>query len=239
MTIIYHYHPDHGAYLGAGTADPSPLEPEAILLPAHATLIAPPPAGARQIAVWQDGCWQLQPDFRAVALYATADGSSVRIDKLGVTPADIDATDTPRPEPGYVWCDGSWQPDAAASAAWLTSLRAARLAAINADCGAALAALTAAYPDGEVQSWGQQTQEALTLAADASAEAPLLTVIAAARGVPLALLAERVRDKVAAYAVSSGQLIGKRQALEDAVNLIDLAAPDAAAQLEAIQWPAA
>lgn len=113
------------------------------------------------------------------------------------------------------------------------------LAAINARAAMLLSELSAAYPDVEVQSWAQQTREAEALAVDSSASTPLLSAIAAARGLTIDGLAERVRAKVAAYAAASGTVIGQRQALEDALMSVDLAAPDAAAQLEAIQWPAA
>jgi hypothetical protein len=90
-----------------------------------------------------------------------------------------------------------------------------------------------------VQSWAQQTREAEALAIDPNTPAPLLAAIATMRGVPLATLAERVRAKVLAYAVASGQIIGQRQALEDRLMAVDLQAPDAAEQLEAITWQAA
>ena len=118
----------------------------------------------------------------------------------------------------------------------LIERRAQRLAEINAQASGLLAALSAAYPDGEVQSWGQQTREAEALALNPSAPTPLLTAIAAARGLPLAELAARVREKVQAYAVASGQIIGQRQALEDKLLAIDLASPDAEAQIAAVQW---
>ena len=113
------------------------------------------------------------------------------------------------------------------------------LAAINTEAARSLSSLSAAYPDGEVQSWAQQTREAEALAIDQNAAAPLLTAIATARGLTIIELATRVRAKVAAYAVASGQIIGQRQALEDAIAAIDLTAPDAAAQLEAITWDGA
>lgn len=120
----------------------------------------------------------------------------------------------------------------------LEDLREYRVADIAACAATGLAALSAAYPSGEVQSWAQQAREAEALAIDPSASAPLLAAISAARGVPLYTLAARVRAKVQAYAVASGRIIGQRQALEDAINAVDLSAPDAAERLEAIQWPA-
>lgn len=119
----------------------------------------------------------------------------------------------------------------ASDAAILNAAKAAKLTEINAECQKAGAALAADYPDSEVQSWPQQVKEATALAADAGADAPLLTAIATARGLPVAELASRVLDKMNAYAAASGVLIGRRQAAEDAIG--------AAASLEdlsAISW---
>lgn len=120
----------------------------------------------------------------------------------------------------------------------LLDLRARQLAAIKDRADELLASLEASYPEREVKSWSQQTREAEALAVDPAAVAPLLNGIAAARGVPLLDLAGRVRAKVAAAAELSGPIIGQRQALEDALMAVDLHMPDAAEQLEAIQWPA-
>jgi hypothetical protein len=58
---IYHYHPETGALLGEGTADPSPLEPGKWLIPAHATTATPPTAQDGEQALWTNGAWQVQP----------------------------------------------------------------------------------------------------------------------------------------------------------------------------------
>ena len=109
----------------------------------------------------------------------------------------------------------------ASDAAILNAAKAAKLTEINAECQKAVAALAADYPDSEVQSWPQQVKEAMALSADPQADAPLLTAIATARGLPVAELASRVLGKMNAYAGASGTLIGRRQAAED---LIDVAA---------------
>lgn len=119
----------------------------------------------------------------------------------------------------------------ASDAAILNAAKAAKLTEINAECQKAVAALAADYPDSEVQSWSQQVKEATALAADAGADAPLLTAIATARGLPVAELASRVLDKMNAYAAASGVLIGRRQAAEDAIG-----ATASLEDLSAISW---
>ncbi|OXS89419.1 hypothetical protein [Pandoraea apista] len=119
----------------------------------------------------------------------------------------------------------------ASDAAILNAAKAAKLTEINAECQKAVAALAKDYPDSEVQSWPQQVKEATALSADPQADAPLLTAIATARGLPVAELASRVLDNMNAYAAASGVLIGQRQAAEDLIT----AAEDLEA-LSAISW---
>jgi len=219
---IHHYHPGHGAYLGESIAATSPLEPDHYLLPDCATTLTPPAVDANQIPVFRNGGWVVMPDWRGAELFATTDGSTVSIDTPGVIPDDISATHIPRPDPGHAWRDDAWVVDPQLTAAWLAGERAARLAAINAGCDVALAALTATYPEREISSWPQQEREARVLAATPTAVTPLLAAISAARGMDVATLAARVREKSDAFAIASGAIIGRRQALEDALAAIDL-----------------
>jgi len=57
---IFHYHPETGVFLGEGLADPSPLEPDVWLIPAHATNATPPVISDGEYLVWSNGGWQLQ-----------------------------------------------------------------------------------------------------------------------------------------------------------------------------------
>lgn len=248
MDLIYNYHPETGESLGKAAANVSPREEDVLLVPAFAAPEAPPVVGDRQCACYLDaagqvpadyqaGAWQIVPDWRGVLLWSMASGDVVAITLPNVLPADIGATAEVRPGVAHVWRDGEWVADAALQRQQLEDLAARQLVTVNAGAALALSLLSAAYPDGEVQSWAQQTREADALVADPRVPAPLLSAIAAARGLVVTDLAARVLAKVQAYAVASGQIIGQRQALEDAISAVDLAAPDAADQLAAIQWP--
>jgi hypothetical protein len=56
---IYHYDFETGQYLGDGVADPSPLEADVWLIPAHATEIAPPKTGVDEYAIFIDNAWSI------------------------------------------------------------------------------------------------------------------------------------------------------------------------------------
>lgn len=116
----------------------------------------------------------------------------------------------------------------ASYAAKLGAAKIAKLAEINAACDAAVFALTATYPQAEIQSWPQQVKEA---EAYPNAPTPLLESIALQRGLGVDELVQRVRAKVQAFSVGSGHYIGQRQALEDAID-----AAQSLEELEAIQW---
>jgi hypothetical protein len=110
-------------------------------------------------------------------------------------------------------------------AAKLAEIKTAKLADIKAGANAALEPLAAAYPDREVQSWPQQIAEAAGVAANSAADVPLLRSMAAERPSlgdtvedRVAELARRILANAAAWSTMAGPVIGKRQALEDAVG---------------------
>ena len=60
---VYNYHPHTGEFIDISDPIMCPLEPGVILVPAHATLIAPPEYDAeKQIAIFSeaDGAWAIQ-----------------------------------------------------------------------------------------------------------------------------------------------------------------------------------
>lgn len=109
----------------------------------------------------------------------------------------------------------------------LEQTKAAKLSEINKAADAAIATLTAAYPDRELATFDKQEAEARAYTADATASTPLLSALAQARGIPLPDLVGRVLAKADAFAVASGSIIGQRQALEDRL--------DACATMEDVQ----
>lgn len=78
--------------------------------------------------------------------------------------------------------------------------------------------ITNGYPSNEVSSWAKQETEARAFTADNSAATPLIDALSSARGVAKAELVSRIIAKADLFATVSGQLIGKRQALEDALD---------------------
>ena len=113
-------------------------------------------------------------------------------------------------------------------------LRKIVLAKINEACESGISALQDGYPPGEVLSWSKQETEARAWVVNNDASTPLLDSLSAARSIDKADLVGRIIDKADAFALFSGALIGKRQALEDALNA--LPADATVEQIAAITW---
>lgn len=116
-------------------------------------------------------------------------------------------------------------------AAQLAQAKAERLELITNECDKVLSAIKTSYPQSEVESWPQQVKEAEAIAADPQADAPLLNAIATYRGLTVVELAARVKAKADLFAQVSGTIIGKRQALEDALDVATT--PD---EVSAVVW---
>lgn len=97
----------------------------------------------------------------------------------------------------------------------LDELKAEKLAQINADCQAALAALTPTYPEKELFTFERQEREARALLAGDSSDVAHITAIASGRGIPVEELARKIVAKAEAFSLASGLLIGQRQKWED------------------------
>lgn len=128
--ILYHFREIDGALDGSSVARESPREPGDYLVPAYATLIAPPEeVPERSCPVFDAGtnAWSIVPDHRGVPLWSTETAQSARIDVVGVTPDEVGLTEL-APPPGPVrWVDGTWeiQVNKVIGAAW-ESIKAER-----------------------------------------------------------------------------------------------------------------
>ncbi|WP_434033601.1 DUF4376 domain-containing protein [Cupriavidus sp. a3] len=142
---IFNYHPITGEFLSVGIADENPLEPENPIVSGYATPTAPPAVEAGRVRVyrrpdgtapqnWPEGAWTVVPDYRAVQLYRTVDGSAFELggeySGLGDLPSFL--TDEPRPSPAHKWVADEWVLDDGLVAELLEAVRAEKNAEINA-----------------------------------------------------------------------------------------------------------
>lgn len=92
-TEIFNYSSKTGEYLPSKTpifARVDPLDRLNIPVPRNATLLKPPATYNNQVAIFTNGSWQIQPDFRGVR-YIDLDGLDVTISEIGVEPPDTSA----------------------------------------------------------------------------------------------------------------------------------------------------
>ena len=100
----------------------------------------------------------------------------------------------------------------------LADLKTAKKSEITANFEQTIQQITAGYPPNEIASWSKQEQEARAFTTIALSPTPLIDALANTRGVPKVTLATRIIAKADFFAGISGQLIGKRQGLEDAID---------------------
>ena len=172
---IFNYHPITGALLSPGVADDNPLQPDDPIVPGFATPIAPPSGGERQVAVyrdgqgkapqnWPQGSWTLVPDYRAVPLYRTADGSAFALDDtytgLGDLPAFL--TDEARPSAAHVWQNDEWTLDVTLETELLAAAARAQQATLLAEADQRVAPLMDGFVLGELTTEEEALLKALS-----------------------------------------------------------------------------
>lgn len=102
----------------------------------------------------------------------------------------------------------------------LEKAKTTKLSEINTACDEILNTAVNTYPETEVLTFDQQTSEAKAyLSSGNASDAPLLSALAAGRGITLDDLVSRVIAKHTAFSVLSGCVIGQRQAFEDRLEL--------------------
>lgn len=102
----------------------------------------------------------------------------------------------------------------------LAEIKLAHLSTINRDFEAAVFQLRRSYPESEVISWTKQESEARAWLANQSSPTPLIDALCAVRGVQKPELVSRIITKADAYTNAVGQMIGKRQRLEDMLEAL-------------------
>ena len=113
----------------------------------------------------------------------------------------------------------------------------AKEAAIRAEGAARLLAIAGTYQGPERETWAIQAREAREWLADNTVATPMLSAIAAGRGIDMQTMVDMVMGNVTAFEAASGAILGQQQALLD--QLWALAADPAATldQLAAVRWP--
>lgn len=123
-----------------------------------------------------------------------------------------------------------------AEANTLPNVKARKLQEIVSTVDTALAPLSASYPYKEVLSFQRQEKEARALLEDPFASAPLLTSIAAGRGISATELANKVIARADAYTAAIGAVIGESQKDKDRLDAAQ-SVEDVAAIVPAYKLP--
>ena len=223
----------NGHYLYTTDADLDPLAADgSYRLPCGCIDAAPPEAKPGHAAYWDAAAaeWQYRPDHRGQTVYSTTDGSAVLIEQIGDYPPGT--TTKPRPGNYHTWQEDKWTISTEATKRRLADAKSSKLsaAARAAQLFIARAAGLDTVPDFERATWSLQAAEAQAWAADNKKPTPVLSSIAAARGVDVNELRSKALAKAQAFTALSAHIAGQRQAFEDALNAAtDLAAVDAIA----------
>jgi len=105
------------------------------------------------------------------------------------------------------------------------------LEGVNQSFNTELGLLVDAYPQLERDTWTAQEQMAREYLADNTLVLPPLEALALARGVTVDVLANLIVAKADGFKLASLTLVGKRQALEDAINQAATVS-----EVEALAW---
>lgn len=211
MTDIHNFDAETGAYLGTAKAGLDPLDRKP-MVPANATLIAPPETGANEVAVWVDGAWAIKPDHRG-AEYWLADGTHHTIAEIGEVPPE-DALDAPPPTPRE-------------------DQRKAAMPRVDEEHANYLVTLTGGATVAERDTWKVKEEAARAFeAGTASAgQAAMLSAEAQGAGITVAALAATIIAKSEAFLALIGVAAGLRAKGRAAIT----AATDEAVPLDQVE----
>lgn len=178
-------------------------------------------------------------DLRALFPAVSFPSEASKIDLPGIVlvassaPPNIDPRverieDAPAVQIAGVWTR-QWQVVALPNSevlALIVSRQAELLTQINNLCDQKMTSISSGYPESEVKTWPQQVKEAEAYTANSAAPVPMLEGLATQRSLTVAELASRVLVKATTYAGYAGLIVGRRQALEDALALTTINTPD-------------
>lgn len=154
-----------------------------------------------------------------------ADGASIPIDERNRDYQEY-----------MVWLDAGNTPEP-----YIASLEDAQgelLRQVNFLCDQKMTTLKGGYPEEEIKTWNQQVREAELYHVDPLATVPMLTAMSTARDLPKDVLASRIMTKASAFAGLAGQIVGRRQKLEDDIAAATtLAEAGLLAETILIGWP--
>ncbi len=131
-------------------------------------------------------------------------GQAVRDDGVIIPndPANMDHQDY------LAWCEAGNAPEP-----FFEIVMPATAEMVRAEGARRLALIGAPYSPEERETWSQQVMEAKAVQANANADAPLLTLLAAADDVPVAAMASTVLAKAEAFAAAAGAVLAAQRAL--------------------------
>lgn len=104
MTTIYNYDPITFEYIGEGVASKNPVNPDNPIVPACATIIAPPEQVDKYAIVWVGNKWEYKEDHRGEMWYNAKTKSIEYISFIGVLPDyyySPDSTIATKPDGDY------------------------------------------------------------------------------------------------------------------------------------------
>ncbi|WP_055128633.1 hypothetical protein [Pseudomonas mediterranea] len=152
------YQTDHlGIFIGAVTADESPLEPGVYMVPGGCVEIPPPAIPEHKAAWWNGQAWQLVEHFGGAVVYSIETGECRTLEGFEAVPAGYTMK---KPAANQIWKDGEWVDDIDAV---LAVQQAQTLLAISAGCSAYIAGGFSSSALGEVYRYSSAIDDQVNL----------------------------------------------------------------------------
>lgn len=113
MPIVYVHSYDEKTKEYIHNSEPAqidPLQPDNLLVPAHATTIEPPQVSANEVSVFDEinEEWLVKADHRGEVYYDTTTQEKITISEIGVTPDEAWTTAEPT-DPAQIWNGTAWE----------------------------------------------------------------------------------------------------------------------------------